>query len=443
MKTIPYWLAGLIGVCIACTAAAADAPPARALTLPELTAIALRNHPDTRIAWATLAQSQAAERIARAGWWPTLTASYSAQRSRSIASGGTEVPAQTRYGPSVSLSYLLFDFGTRGGSIERAAAERMASEFSLNQTLQDVVLAVESSYYTVIGSAALADASQQALDEAQANLDAARTKHAAGLATIADVYQAEAARAAAQLTQQRAQGDYRIAQGALAGALGYSPATPLQLVDWAPEQAAIERPALSLGELLDRARRARPQLLAAQASEQAASAAVRAARGNALPTLRLSSSAGQTRVVDRGASEQYSAGLSLSVPLFQGFALRAAIDGARASLDSARASTEALRLTVEQQVWSAYQAVDTAYGNLDASRVQLESAERAAEAIRARYRNGLSSILEVLTTESTLAQARVARIQAFLDWYLALATLAHDAGGLHAAVDSPDTGALP
>src|SRR3546814_12005407 len=89
--------------------------------------------------------------------------------------------------------------------------------YNLNQTLQDLALTVEANYYTVIGGRALVDANQQALDEAQANLDAAQTRHTAGLATIADVYQAESAAAAAPLTPQQQQRQLRNAGGALAG----------------------------------------------------------------------------------------------------------------------------------------------------------------------------------------------------------------------------------
>ncbi len=422
---------------------AADPPPTRPLSLAELTAIALRNNPDTRVAWAAVEQSQAAERIARAGWWPTITASYAGQRSKATSSSDTEVPARTRYGPSVSLSYLLFDFGSRGGAIDQAAAEQLAARYSLNQTLQDLALAVETNYYLVIGNEALADANQLALDEAQANLDAARTRHGAGLATVADVYQAQSAAAAAQLSLQQSRGSARVARGALAAAAGYSPETVLQLRDWQPDDADITLPATPLDALMEQARRARPELLAAQASEQAAAAAVRAARGNALPSLRLNASAAQTRVTDVGKTDQYSYGATLSVPVFQGFALRAAIDGARAALDSARASTESMRLSVEQQVWTAYQNVQTAHDSLAAARAQLESAQQAADAIRARYKNGLSSILDLLSTEATLAQARVAGIQAHLEWYLALATLAHNAGGLQAADDANAAGVSP
>lgn len=438
VRLLALSLAGLTGICLSVAVRAAmpaTPPPAKPLSLAELTALALHNNPDTTVAWSAVVQSEAAERIARAGWWPALTASYSGQRSRSVASSGAEAPAQTRYGPSISLSYLLFDFGKRGGSIDQASAERLASQYNLNQTLQDLALTVEANYYTVIGSRALVDANQQALDEAQANLDAAQTRHRAGLATIADVYQAESAAAAAQLALQQTQGQQRIADGALAVSAGYSPDTALQLADWNPQADRIDMPQQTLDELMTRARDARPELLAAQAGEQAAAGAIRAARGSALPSLSLNASAGRTRIVDRGTGDPFSVGASVSMPLFQGFALKSAIRGARAALEGAHASTESLRLQVEQQVWAAYQNLQTAHGNVDASRVQLEAAQRAADAIRARYKNGLSSILEVLTTEAALAQARVANVQSYLDWYLALATLAHDAGGLPASAD--------
>lgn len=422
----------------------ATAAPARAWTLAELSALALEQHPDTRVAWASLAQSQAAERIARAGWWPTLSASYGAQRSRSLGSEGSEVPMQNRYGPALSLSWLLFDFGTRSGSIDRAAAERLAAEYSLNQTLQDRVLVVETAYYDALGSAALAAAEQRALDAALANQQAAQTRHRAGLATIAEVYQVEAARAAAELALAQAQGRARIAQGTLAAAVGFAPDTPLLLADWHPQPDEASLPATPLADLLQQARSARPELLAAIAGEQAAAAAARAARGAALPSLRGTASAGRTTVTDRGTSETYSVGATLSAPLFAGGALRAAMAQARAAQTAAQASTASLRLNIEQQVWTAYRNVETAHSSLAAADSQFIAAERSAEAIRARYRNGLSSVLELLSVESALARARVDQIQAGLDWSLALATLAHDAGGLAAArPEAPSTDEAP
>src|SRR3546814_13838832 len=98
-------------------------------------------------------------------------------------------------------------------------------------------------------------------------------------------------------------------------------------------------PAPTLDELMTRAREARPELLAAQAGEQAAAGAVRAARGSALPSLSVSASAGRTRIVDRGTGDPFCVGSTLSVPLFQRFDLKATIRGSRAALQCLHSST--------------------------------------------------------------------------------------------------------
>ncbi len=405
-------------------------PPTRPLTLIDLTDLAMRNNPTTRVAWAEVRQSEAAEKIARAGYWPTLTVSYSLQRTQQLAFGGQEVAPQTRQGPSVSLTYLLFDFGTRAGTVDQAAADALATRLTRDTTLRDLSLSVESAYYSVIGSRAVEDASRRSVAEAQANDDAAQARHDAGLATVADVYQAQSALASARLALQQAEGARVIAEGALAVAAGYSPDASLSLAPWQAPPDKPETPAQPVTAMMQAARDARPDLLAAKAREQAAQAAVRAARGRNWPTLNLNANAARTTIEDRGTANQYSAQLRADWTVFSGFSVQGDIERAEAALDASNASIDSLRQSVEQQVWVSYQNVQTALKNLDASRAQLKSAELAAEAIRARYHTGLSSILEVLTTEASLAQARVAEIQAGINWYQALATLGHDVGGL-------------
>ncbi|HKY91597.1 MAG TPA: TolC family protein, partial [Nevskiaceae bacterium] len=229
----------LAGGLLLTAVAAADPGPAvpdRPLTLLELSDLALRNHPSTRAAWADVRQSQAAETIARAAYWPTLTAAYSWTRSKSIANEGREIPRQTRYGPSVSVSWMLLDFGARAGTADQAAAQVLAAQLTRDQTLADLLLAVESAYYARIGTEAVEDAMRRSLEEARVNAEAARARHQAGVATIADVYQAEAAFATATLVSQQAEGARLIAAGDLAVAAGYAPDTPIALAPWTPPE---------------------------------------------------------------------------------------------------------------------------------------------------------------------------------------------------------------
>ena len=75
---------------------------------------------------------------------------------------------------------------------------------------------------------------------------------------------------------------------------------------------------------------------------------------------------------------------------------------------------------MQLEVWQAYQNMRTAASNLDTTDVQLKSAQQAADVAQARYKNGLDSILDVLSAQATLANARVQQVQARLNWFAAL-----------------------
>ncbi|MGH8400575.1 MAG: TolC family protein, partial [Gammaproteobacteria bacterium] len=88
----------------------------------------------------------------------------------------------------------------------------------------------------------------------------------------------------------------------------------------------------------------------------------------------------------------------------------------------------------ELEVWQAYQNVHTAAITLTTTDTQLKSAQQAADVTTARYKGGLDNILDTLTAQATLANARAQQIQARLNWFAALAALGHAVGGL----DAPD-----
>jgi outer membrane protein len=410
---------------------AGDNPSAantQAMTLLNLTDLALRRNPRTRSGWAAIRSSEAGVELARAGYWPQLDVALTAQRSRSLNFSGLPTSIQTGYGASVSLSYLLWDFGARSGTLDQAKFELASAQLSQDQTLQDVILQVEQAYFQVLGLQAVVKVNRQSLQDAQTVLDAAQDRRASGLATVGDVYKAEAALAGARLAVQQAEGQLASARGALASAIGESPDTPLTVAAWGDQSAQM--PAQNVATLMSDARNARPELLAAKAQEQAAAAKVVATKGSGLPTLSFDANDGRTRVQDVGDSSQFRALVTLKIPLFAGFGDRAAISQAEAGLDSARANTDDLRSQVELQVWQSYQNLLTASATLESSAAQLKSAALAADVSNSRYKSGLDSILDVLVVQNTLANARVQQVQAKLDWAAARTALGHAVGGL-------------
>lgn len=401
----------------------------QSLTLVQLTDLALRRNPKTQLAWAAIRSSEAGLELARAGYWPSIGAAVSAQRNRALNFSGLPSRTLTRYGVSVSLSYLLWDFGTRSGQLDQAKFELAAAQLSHDQTVQDVILQVEQAYYQVLGLQAVVEANRQSLKDAETNLAAARDRKTSGVATLGDIYKAEAAYAGAQLVLQQTEGQLAGARGQLAVAIGDSPNTPFTLAAWEQDPTPM-LPSRTVNDLIADARDARPELLAAKAREQSAAANISATRGRGLPSLNLSANTGHTKVFDVGDSSQYSLLLNLNVPLFVGFGDRAAVRQAEARLDTARATSDDLRSQVELQVWQAYQNLSTAGATLVSSAAQLKSAQLASDVSTARYKSGLDTLLDVLSAQTTLANARVQEVQARLNWAAARAALGHAVGGL-------------
>src|SRR5690242_19320178 len=83
-----------------------------ALTLPELTEFVLRNNPRTRQAWFAARAAAAALGVAEGDDLPSITGNWSFLRSHPVSgTSGLISPWLTRWGPSVTLNHVLFDFG--------------------------------------------------------------------------------------------------------------------------------------------------------------------------------------------------------------------------------------------------------------------------------------------------------------------------------------------
>jgi TolC family type I secretion outer membrane protein len=404
--------------------------PDSPLTLAELTDLALSNNPATREAWAAARAEAATLGLARSLYFPQLDGVASITHSKSISTGGVQVDPQTRYGPSLSLSYLIYDFGARANEVEAARYRLLAANLLQNRVLHDVVLSVEQAYYLALGLEQLLVANRQALKAAETALAAAQTRREAGLATIGDVYRAETAVGQARLTLKRNEGELAKARGQLATAAGIPVATSFTLAPWSetPEIAEISE---SVEQILTQAKQTRPDLIAAEAQARAARASVELARAAGRPTIELSSSVGRTFFTDdRPRSDSYSIGLALRIPLFTGFNRTYAIRQAEAIADQVEASRDRLFRQAELDVWQAYFDLNTAASAVGTSEGVLRTADQSAEVALARYKAGVGTLLDLLTAQSDQATARVQLIQSQLDWYTGLARLGHARGAL-------------
>src|SRR5581483_1270086 len=150
-------------------------------------------------AWANARAAGAAYGMARGAYFPQLDADASINRIKTIATAGRVAVQQTTYGPSATLSWLLFDFGSRSNATEAARQALLSADWTHNATIADVVLQAQVAFYNYVASGALFAAQQASLKDAEANLEAGEARRRVGVATIADVLQARTALSQARL----------------------------------------------------------------------------------------------------------------------------------------------------------------------------------------------------------------------------------------------------
>lgn len=394
------------------------------LSLPELTEFALRNNPRTRQAWLAARAAAAGVGIERADLLPQITANYALTRTRPVsATTGAVSPWQTRYGPSISLSYVLYDFGARAYQIEAAEYRLLAANLSHNRVLQDVVLQVEQAYYLLLGLEALVQTNELSLNNNRTALEAVQKRRESGLATIADVYRVETQVAQAQLNLTRSVGDLEKAKGQLAAAVGLPVSSTLRVQTLA-EEPQVREMTEAMATLLERAKTNRPDLVAAEAQARAARATASAVAKSGLPSIEIVGSSAQTSFHDdRPSATGYTLGINVRIPLFTGFRDTYSRRQAEAQAAQAEAARDSLYRQTELEVWQAYYDLRTAATGITSTEAQVKSAEQTAQATLARYKAGFGSILDLITAQQDESSARVQRIQSYLSWFTALARL--------------------
>jgi outer membrane protein TolC len=407
------------------------------LGLADVVDLALRNNPATRASWAQARASADVLGSARGQYYPTINGSATLSRTRSPATLARPAGTRTEYGPSVALNYLLLDFGGRSGSVERARQNLFAASLSHNATLQNTVLQAEAAYFTYMATAALLGAERSAIAEAQANLTAAQQRFKVGLATIADVLQAKTALSQEQLNLETTEGNLQAARGGLAAALGLPANLPFDL---APLPAAIPvgKISVSVDSVINAALGNRPDLAAARAQAAAAAAQVRVARSAELPSLTLGSNAARTfSKPPVFAGPSYGVSLGLAIPIFNGFSHQYDLAAARAQAEAISALADQTRQQVVTQVFVSYYALQTAERRVATADDLLNSAQQSVQVAAGRYREGVGSIIDLLTAQTALANARAQQVQSRWQWYTSLAQLARDAGVLGVRGDTP------
>ncbi|MEO6914447.1 MAG: TolC family protein, partial [Chitinophagaceae bacterium] len=99
-------------------------------------------------------------------------------------------------------------------------------------------------------------------------------------------------------------------------------------------------------------------------------------------------------------------GLSLNIPIFDGFAKDARIKQARLTLSQTVNNIEDLKNNIDNQVFTAKASIRNAIVTLDEQKGNMELAEKVYNQTKLKYEQGLGSNLEITNAETDLTTAQ-------------------------------------
>ncbi len=390
------------------------------LTLADCMGIALDRNPRTRASWQAAKAAAARVGEERAAYLPSADLSAGAARGKSVSlDSDRENNTRDSYAAGIDVSYLLFDGGRRRARVEGAAAALLEADFRHNTTLQEIAISVQESYYELLGAQWFLKVAQETVKRTQYQIDLARARHEAGVVTRSDVLRAETQRADAELLIVQARNGVRISQGRLARTMGLPIHAAFEIVELSGELQKQELPRIE--QLFDEAARQRPELQAALARIAATRSEVAGSRAADWPILSAGVSAGRKDTEFVPERDEWSAGLSLSFPLFDGFERGYRTRRAHADLARAMADHADLLQGIELEVWIAYwRLIETAEA-VEAAAALTASASESARLAEGEYKNGIVSMVGLIDAQTAQTEAERRLVQSRLDWYTAKA----------------------
>lgn len=393
------------------------APAAATLTLVDAENVALAQSPLLAIARAELVSAGAAKGLAQSGELPNI--GVSADSTRSKASGqsnqgqGNTSGQLTSNSASVNVRQLIFDGGRIWSQVSSARYSEDAARYTLQRTVQTVFFSIGQDYFAALQARHALIAANDAFHLAQVQEQLVNAQYRAGLAAKADVLTAQFPMAQAALKVAQTQNGEQLALATLLNAMGLPATQSVLLVDDASTSGA---PPASVDQVLAVASISRPDLLAAEASSKSADLSVRAASLARFPLISATASDGASGTapnVSGGRNgNNYSYGVGLTFPLYDGGAIHAQTVQAQAQASIATANLKTAELGVSLSVQQAFLNLETARASVTAANAELANARTVLDVTNAQYKSGVTTLPLLLNAQVGLTTAQTDQITA-------------------------------
>lgn len=381
------------------------------LGLFDVLELAMCNNPSTRGAWLYAQAAGASHDRSLSAYYPKVDVNGGVNMSLLPDRRATVTTA------GVGIGWLLWDFGGREAGVERTFQAMMGAEFSYNMALQNIAYQALASYWNVLALSENLEAVKANEVATAKSVDLAAKKFELGMASKADMLQAETANQQARLQIAQAEQQLLTAQAGLSRLLGLPANLSLSLENYENGERDL---ALTKGmdELMETAMKKRMDLRASLADFKAAEADIDRARAGYFPTISASAANNWQLSHSADAFNDYPLeaerriGVNLSWNIFSGFETTYGVEAAKYQAAAAKENYRLALQGVELDVVNAYNDYATGLKTLQVARTMVEAATENEAVARGSYQAGKGDIIRLLDAQARLILANQQLISA-------------------------------
>jgi outer membrane protein TolC len=410
---------GIILIIMLFTAPAIFAEAELVLTWDDCVKQAVKSNPELVSAQEALKQSEADKRITQSAALPDISVGMQGSTSDTASQ-----PQTDSYSYSLTGRQLLFDGFKTSKDIDEAQANISAFGYNYAVVSSDVRLDLRTAFVELLRAQELISLTTVIAERREQNLELVNLRYEAGREHKGSLLTAEADLARAQFEITRAERSVSLAQRQLVKGLGFDKGKPIKVTGpFAIQEEYEAKP--DLASLADTT----PFLKELIAQKEASRFNLESAKADFFPRVFLNSQVGRSSSDWPPDGSEWSAGVSVSVPLFEGGSRIAGVSKAKSRVRQAEADERSGRDSVLVTLEGAWKDFQDTVANLTVQKKFLHAAEERAKIARAQYENGLISFDDWIIIEDNLVNARKSYLNAQADVMLAEAAWIQAQGG--------------
>ncbi|MCL1938446.1 MAG: TolC family protein [Candidatus Azobacteroides sp.] len=401
---------------------------ADSLGLTEVIQQVINNYPSIIKAEQDIEAANARIGLAKSAYYPLINVSASYTRLGPLTKltvptlGSFTMNSANNYDMGLNYNQRIYDFGKTSGKVDLEKQNKLLSQLSVEQLKQQLSLSLLNQYYSILYLQEAIMIKDEELKTLGEHLTFVEKQEATGTSTQYAILSTKVRISATENQKIDLQTSLQVLQAQLNSFLGNPQEQPLSV-----KKELLQPTVLEPNEkLISNAYQLREELKIAHQRSEIASTRYRLAGIANYPEFDLYASGGYKNGYFPDLNKlilNYVAGISFKFPIFDGNKVKYNRQQAQSEIKSTEQDTELTNRNIANEVIENKANVDAALKKIMQQELQLKQAQQAFELAQTSFQAGTVTNLDLLDSQTALAESRLDLMKSRIDYTVSLLKL--------------------